>query len=128
MILLDSGVIIDFLRIQDAKLAALFRSLPVAVCGVTRAEILHGSRSAADRQKLVVFLNAFQQVAIPDVLWNAVGDSLAALRRNGITVPFPDAIIATVGIENDFEVWSRDPHFPLMQTVLPRLKLFREPP
>lgn len=128
MILLDSGVIIDFLRSMDAKLAALFRSLPVAVCGVTRAEILHGSRSAADRQRLVVFLNAFQRVSIPDSLWDAVGNNLAALRTNGIAVPLPDAVIATAGIENDFEVWSRDPHFPLMQTVLPRLKLFQEPP
>jgi predicted nucleic acid-binding protein len=57
-----------------------------------------------------------------------VGDNLAALRRGGITVPFPDTVIATVGIENDVEVWTRDPHFPAMQSVLPQLKLLQEPP
>ena len=32
-------------------------------------------------------------------------------------------------IENDIEVWARDPHhFPKMQQVLSRLKLFQEPP
>ena len=39
MILVDAGVLIDFLRTKDPKLVRLFRSLPVAVCGVTRAEI-----------------------------------------------------------------------------------------
>ena len=43
-------------------------------------------------------------------------------------MPFPDAVIATLGIENDIEVWARDPHFPTMQTILTRLKLFQEPP
>lgn len=31
-------------------------------------------------------------------------------------------------VENDIEVWSRDPHFPIMQKILPRLRLFTEPP
>ena len=81
MILVDSGVLIDFLRTKDAKLAALLRSLPVAVCGATRAEICCGARSAADRQRLVVFLSPFQQVSIADSLWDALGDNLAVLRK-----------------------------------------------
>ena len=128
MILVDSGVLIDFLRTKDAKLAALFRSLPVAVCGATRAEILCGARSSADRQRLVVFLSPFQQVSIADSLWDALGDNLAALRASGITVPLVDALVATVGIENSIEVWARDTHFPTMQKTLSRLRLFQEPP
>ena len=128
MILVDTGVLIDFLRTTDAKLGALFRSLPVAVCGTTRAEIFCGARSAADRQRLIVFLTPFQHVATPEPLWDQVGDNLAALRGNGITVPFADVIIATLGIENNIEVWARDPHYPMIQRALPRLKLFQEPP
>lgn len=71
-------MLIDFLRTKDAKLNTLFRSLPVAVCGVTRAEIL--------------------------------------------------AVIATLGIANSVEVWARDPHFPVIQNILPALRLFQEPP
>lgn len=127
MILVDSGELIDFLRTKDAKLAALFRSLPVAVCGVTRAEILCGARSSTDRQRLVVFFGPFQQVSIVDSFWDSLGDYLAALRANGITVPLADAIIATVGIENNIKVWARDPHFALMQKVLTHLRLFQEP-
>src|SRR6266581_1826265 len=127
MILVDTGVLIDFLRTKEPKLDTLFRSLPVAVCSVTRAEILAGSRGVGDRQRLLQFLVAFQQIAIPEPLWDLVGDTLAALYARGITVPFPDAVIATVGIENDIEVWARDLHFPTMQTILTRLKLFQEP-
>jgi predicted nucleic acid-binding protein len=128
MILVDTSVVIDWSRGKDLKLRQLMLSLPVAICGVTQAEILHGSRDPAHRKKLVADLATFQFVPIPDALWIKVGDNLAALRSNGVTVPLPDAIIATLGIENGIEVWSRDPHFPAMQKVLPQLKLFQEPP
>jgi len=128
MILVDTTVVIDYTRGKDAKLQALLLALPVAVCGVVRAEVLHGSRSSAHRQKLLTALAAFQLLSMPDPLWDITGDNLAAFRSHGITVPLADAVIATLGIENDIEIWSRDPHFPAMQKVLPRLRLFQEPP
>jgi len=128
MILVDSPVLIDYERTGDAKLAGLFRSLPLCICGTTRAEILHGARGIANRQNLLTFLNTFQRMSIPESLWDALGDNLAALRQKGITVPFPDAIVSTLAIENDIELWTRDAHFQLIQSVLPKLKLFVEPP
>lgn len=128
MILVDTSVVIDWSRGKDAKLRLLIPSLPVAVCGVTVAELLHGSRDATHRQKLLVDLSAFQIVPILEGFWIPVGDNLAALRSHGITVPFADAVIATVGIENNLEVWARDPHYATMQRALPRLRLFPEPP
>jgi predicted nucleic acid-binding protein len=128
MILVDTSVVIDWSQGKDAKLRKLIPSLPVAVCGVTQAEFLHGSRGPAHRQRLLTDLATFQFVPMPDALWIKVGDNLATLRSNGVTVPFPDAVIATLGIENDIEVWSRDPHFPTMKKILPQLKLFQEPP
>jgi predicted nucleic acid-binding protein len=128
MILVDAGVLIDCLRSKDPKLNLLFRSLPVAVCGVTRAEILAGARSVKDRQRLLVFLNQFLQIPTAESCWELVAETLAVLHATGITVPFPDAVVATLGIENDIEVWARDPHFPMIQKVIPALKLFSEPP
>jgi predicted nucleic acid-binding protein len=128
MILVDTSVVIDYTRGRDPKLQALLLALPVAVCGVTRAEVLCGSRDPTHRRRLLTALTAFQELTIPDTIWDIVGDNLAALRLKGITVPLPDVVIATLGIENDIEVWARDPHFPMMQAVLPRLRLFQEPP
>jgi predicted nucleic acid-binding protein len=128
MILVDTSVLIAYLRTADSKLLSLFRSRPVAICGVTRAEILHGARSPAERANLLTFLNAFQLVPIPEPLWDVIGDNLATLRSAGFTIPFQDVIIATVAIEHDLELWTRDQQFTMIQPVLSRLRLFVEPP
>ena len=39
-----------------------------------------------------------------------------------------DAIIATVAIENNVELWTRDSDFTNIQAILPKLRLFIEPP
>ncbi len=128
MILVDASVLIDYWRGKNPKLAALLPALPVAVCGVTRAEVLCGSRNPADRQKLLTTLGAFQLLPIPDALWDVVGDNLAVLRAGGLTIPFPDAVNVSVAMANGMELWARDRHFPLIQHLLPALQLFQEPP
>lgn len=128
MILVDTSVVIPYLRTGDAKIDGLFRTLPVAVCGITHAELFHGVRSVTERARTLTVLAAFTSVPIPDSIWDTVGDNLRALRAGGVTIPFPDAVIATVAIVNDVELWTRDAHFTLVQSVLPALKLFTEPP
>lgn len=128
MILVDANVIIGYLKKPDPKILGLFHAHQAAVCGITRAEVLHGALNPADRHRLFNQLNVFAQVTIPTSIWDAVGDALAALRAGGITVPFPDVVLACVAIEYGIELWTRDAHFSLMQTVLSSLMLFREPP
>jgi predicted nucleic acid-binding protein len=82
----------------------------------------------ADRARVVTVLNAFQQVSIPDSLWDDAGDLLVELRKAGVTVPFNDALIAAVAISLKVELWTRDSQFTLIQQVDPRLLLFQEPP
>ncbi len=128
MILTDTSVVIDFVRSGDKKLRKIIVQQPAAVCGITRAEILHGAHDSRHRQRLVRALDLFGQVSCSEAIWDRVGDNLADLRAAGLTVPFADAIIATVGIHYDIEVWARDRHFADIQKVLPQLKLFQEPP
>ena len=128
MILTDTSVVIDFLRTGDPKMRQVFVTFDAAVCGVTRAEVLHGTRDPADFQRLVAALNAFQQVPLPESLWDIAGQNLAGLRAAGVSVPFGDAVIATVSLENNLELWTRDTQFGMIQKVLPQLRLFQEPP
>jgi len=128
MILVDANVLIGYLKKPDPKVLGLFQTHQAAVCGITRAEVLHGARNAADRQRLLNQLNILAQVTIPHSTWDAVGDALAALRASGLTIPFPDVVLACVAIEYGIELWTRDQHFSLMQPVLPHLMLFQEPP
>jgi predicted nucleic acid-binding protein len=121
-------VVIDYAKGQDAQLQALLPTLPVVLCGITRAEVLHGARDPAHRQKLLTLLGTFGQISIPDALWDSVGDNLAALRAGGVTVAFQDAVLATLALANAIELWARDQDFIHIQHVLPALKLFQEPP
>jgi hypothetical protein len=77
IILLDTTVVIDYTRAKDPVLQALFGSLNLGVCGVVRAEVLAGWRSAQDRAKLIAILDGVAQVPTPDSIWDAVGDNLA---------------------------------------------------
>ena len=128
MILVDSCVVFDHTRGTDRRLGGFFKTLPVAVCGVVRAEVLHGVRNPANRAALVALLNQFAQVPTPEDSWDAIGDNLAVLRSHGVTVPFADVVLATVAILGGQELWTRDTHFSLIQTWLPALVLFTEPP
>jgi predicted nucleic acid-binding protein len=128
MILVDTSVVIDYARGRDAKLQALLPTLSVAICGITRAEILCGTRTPAHRRNLLTLLGAFHQVPLPDLLWDSEGDHLALLRLGGVTVAFQDVVIATVALANDIELWTRDLHFTHVQRLVPALKLFHEPP
>jgi predicted nucleic acid-binding protein len=128
VILIDTSIIIEFARGKDAKVTALLPTLSAAVCGVMRAEMLCGARDLGHRASLQTLLAAFHQLPIDDVIRDGVGDNLAALRTAGVTVPFSDAFIATVAIENDVELWTRDKQFGHIQSALPALKLFQDAP
>jgi predicted nucleic acid-binding protein len=128
MILVDSSVMIEALRKPDPKLQTLFYTVHPAICGIVVAEVLHGARDAVHYGKLLSGLLSFPQVAMPESIWQAVGRNLWSLRSKGVSVPFQDGAIATVAIENDLELWTRDTHFQLIQTVIVQLKLFQEPP
>jgi predicted nucleic acid-binding protein len=128
MILTDTTVVIDYLRAPTARLVNIIQSNQAAICGATLAEIYAGARSAADFKKYNNALSLFGLVAIRKKTWPNLGRNLAQLGAKGITVPFPDALVATIAIDNDLELWNHDRHFADMQKVLTSLKLFQEPP
>jgi predicted nucleic acid-binding protein len=45
MILIDTSVLVDYLRIPTDRTLRLFEETGAAICGVTRAEILAGARA-----------------------------------------------------------------------------------
>jgi predicted nucleic acid-binding protein len=91
VILVDSCAIFDHTRGTDPRLGGFFKTLPIGVCGVVRAEVLHGARNPANRVALLALLDLFAQVSTPDDCWDAVGDNLAVLRSHGLTLQRYDA-------------------------------------
>jgi predicted nucleic acid-binding protein len=127
MILIDTSVLVDYLRSPTDHARCLFEENEAAICGVTRAEVLAGARNPADLDRIAISLDVLGQVAIAEGLWDVLGKNLSLLRTAGATVPFADAVIATLAIENDLELWTRDMHFLRLQGILTGLRLFQEP-
>jgi predicted nucleic acid-binding protein len=121
MILAETTIVIDFLRAPTPRLLKIIQDNQAAICGVTLAEVYCGARTPADFGRFDAALSVYASIAVPLDIWPRLGRNLATLAGRGITVPFPDALIATVAIDHDVEVWHHDAHFPLMQLALPQL-------
>lgn len=127
MILVDTSVLVYYLRSGSSGIRAVLASAPCAICGVIRAEILHGARTPQDAVSLRVALDALTQLPIPETVWDNLGSNLSVLRSRGLPMPFQDVLIATVALHHDTELWTLDGHFAAMQVALPGLKLFVGP-
>lgn len=97
----------------------------ITTCGVVRAELLHGAVLAKDFANITTMLEAFDEfnLEIPD--WQILGDNLYNLRKKGISIPFSDAIIATIALNHGIPIWTGDKHFLLIQSVLTGLKIYQ---
>lgn len=124
MILIDTSVIIDFWRKPTKALKDIFENHDICISGVTKAELLYGARDRNDFEKIINALSAFQEVSISEDIWTKLGENLFALKKSGVTVPFQDALIATIALDESLELWAYDKHYLMIKNVLVDLKLF----
>src|SRR5438128_4042581 len=96
MILTDTTVVLDYLAAPTVQLVKIIKAHAAAICGVTLAEVYAGARSPGDFKKYDAALSVFGLVPIPKKFWPSLGRNLAQLAGHGVTVPVPDALIATV--------------------------------
>lgn len=124
MILADTNIIIDFWRNPDDDMARVFASENVVICGVVKAELLHGARSDTDCRRILLAMEEFPCLELQGADWETLGHHLRKLRTHGVSVPFQDAVIATLAILHEASVWTNDKHFALMRNVLTELQLY----
>jgi len=124
MILIDTSVLVDYLRSPSDRVLRLFEEKEAAICGAIRAEVLAGARNPNDLERIARSLDVLKCV---EIMEDRLGKNLSFLRAAGVTVLFPDALIATVAIEHGIELWTNDSHFRRMAQVLPALRFFRAP-
>lgn len=128
MVLADTSVLITQFRNPLAKRSQLIVSIRPVVCGVTIAELFTGTRTAAQLATTNALLSIFGRVSIPDSVWELVGHHNRRLIQNGLVISFPDVVIATLAIDQNFELWTYDNHYSLIAAILPGLTLYAEPP
>ena len=124
MILADSNVFIDFWNNPTDNIIRVFEQEEIVICGVVRAELLHGAVSEKDVQTITTMLEAFDEYNLESSDWQTLGEQLYRLRTKGITVPFQDAVIASIAIKYKIPVWTGDRHFALIQNALNGFEIY----
>ena len=124
MILVDTNIIIDYWNSPDEKLTKVFSEEDIAICGIVEAELLHGARSEKELDNITEAISCFERLYVGEN-WNHLGRILYRLRKAGVTLPFTDAIIAQIAINNGISILTNDHHFKLIQSIIPELKLYK---
>ena len=129
ILLADINIIIDYWKpaskdVSDT-LDKVFNANDVIIPGIVRAELLHGSRSEKNRKEMHGSLAEFDTLNLEEDDWEVLGDQLYEYRTHGVTVPMPDAIVASIALIYGIPVWSKDGHFDLMRNVIQELQIIR---
>ena len=126
MILVDTGVIIDFWKKPTDKKKQVFLKEETAICGVVKAELMHGAKDENQLRAIKEALSDFKYIPMEENLWENIGTMLFRLRKRGIAVPFQDVIISALALNYNLVIWSNDKHFKLIKKEFPILKLFEQ--
>jgi len=125
-VIVDTSVWIQFFNAPQSKekkeIDKLLNDNRVAVVGVIVSELLQGSRSQRDFEKIEDKINALPYMEVSKNTWMEVGRTSFQLRKQGITVPLTDILIAIVARENGCEIYTLDPHF----KKIPDVKLYKD--
>ena len=124
MILADSNILIDYYRDRNSKLAKKIDSMPLAICGVVKSEVLHGARSSKEIDDMLASFLTFDLLHTDEYDFEGVGFMLQTLRENGVSVPLADVMIAFCAMKYDALLWTRDGHFRLIQGLYPELGFY----
>ena len=113
-VMADSSAWIEyFCRSEGAVGDTILRLLDedrVVLCGMVELELLQGVRPA-ERRTLVELLQALSYVETERRDFVAAGERLAELRREGVTIPASDGLIATLCVRHRLRLLAVDAHF-----------------
>lgn len=123
-ILADTNIFVKYWKTNDFKIGEILQNEDVVICGAVRAELMHGARSKKEMSRIQTLLAVFDEMEMTESDWVLVGDNLNRLRMRGLTVPFPDGIIATMGLKYKLPIWTNDRHFTGMSEILTGLALY----
>ena len=91
----------------------------VATTGMIRLELLGGTRSQEEWERLRELLYALHPLSVTEGHWEEAAGMGFQLRRQGITVPFTDLLIGAVTMRDGAVLVHRDRHFDLIASHLP---------
>ena len=129
-VLVDTSAWIESFRTNgDTKLKEVVKRLiteeEILLPGIIKVEILRGTRSKKEYERLSELLKGLIYLPVEEDFWERLSRFSFDLRREGITVPLTDAYIALLAIENSVPLLHYNTHFDLIaqKTKLEILKV-----
>ena len=104
----------DFSPGVKERIDHLLKENTVITTGMVKLEILGGTKTESEFQRLKRRLEALDSVDLDTSLWEESYDLAFKLRRKGITVPYTDILIAACALKIGSTVVHADAHFDLM--------------
>jgi hypothetical protein len=121
MVLVDSSAWITALRRKGdikVKLAVegLLDAYEALVCSPVRLEVLGGARKE-ERRVLSKYFAVIPYRAVTAEDWERAISLAWRLREKGLTVPWLDALIASIALHDNVRVYAIDKHFTAMASL-----------
>lgn len=122
-LLLDTNIVIDFLRQRPPAVAYVGRMLDdhptgVFLSTVTVAELYAGVREGQERRILAAFLSLFKLLPVDDTVAE-LGGLLKRDYQAAFKIDLPDALIAATAQIHDLTLATRNTkHFPMLADVV----------
>ena len=115
MVLVDSSVWIELFRrdgdlLTKIAMESLLEEGQATYCGIVKLEVLGGAQG----KERVVIANLFSLIPYlsqKELVWEKAVNLQWASKAKGLSVPWSDALIATLAHLNQFRVYARDKHF-----------------
>lgn len=125
MILLDTNVIIDLLNNEDDSRWYLLNQEDCVICGIVISELYSGIRSKKEEKAVELFVNSLDCLSVEEGDWQKIGQLISHFKKNGLSVPFQDAVLAYLSIKYGCKILTLDKHFPMMKVLEDRIGLWK---
>lgn len=118
-VIVDTSAWIESFRPEsDAKLKEAVKRLiieeQILLPGIIKVEILRGTRSKKEYERLSELLKGLIYLSVEEDFWERLSRFSFDLFREGVTVPLTDTYIALLAIENKVPLFHCDMHFDLI--------------
>ena len=104
----------DFLPVVKERIKHLLKENAIVSIGLVKLELLGGTKTEKEFQRLKSRLDALDTVECDSTLWQEAADLAFKLRREGLKIPYTDILIAAGALKIQATGIHADAHFDLL--------------
>jgi predicted nucleic acid-binding protein len=94
------------------------------ICGIVISELYSGIKSNKEEKAVELFVNSLDCLSVEESDWQKIGQLISHFKKNGLSVPFQDAVLAFLSIKYGCKILTLDKHFPMMKVLDDRIMLW----